>query len=318
MNRRQFFQKALSAGTGLAVLPTFSRVQAGSSTRLVMRLDSHIHIVPHGKNIVGLGKYMKREDITHAAVFLEHDDLALLPRLQKLGPGVIIFDRLRRPLEQHIDPRPDSPVLGYKIHLRKPVVTCKDGRFLAADDAALDRLYGEAEDVARPLVFHSDADDPKLCTLPQIANAARRHPGTSFIAAHVGAFSQEYQGDKMSVEQWQSLVPGALAENIGLLLDVKNLYADTAILGRDFPERTPDPEEKLDLVIRELGRLAAAEKSKLQSKLFIGTDYPWFYKPKDPRGGYRFQRDCAARVFGDDFNETRITKNFLKLLPGKG
>ncbi|GAI43249.1 unnamed protein product [marine sediment metagenome] len=120
----------------------------------------------------------------------------------------------------------------------------------------------------------------------------------------------------MKPEEWESIAPAILKENIEILLDVKNLYADTVLLGRDYPERSSDPEFKLKLLKAEVEKMSPAKKKALVSKLFIGTDFPWFYKYV-LRGDYRSQQECMAQVFGDDFDETEMTKNFLSLLPQK-
>jgi len=219
-------------------------------------------------------------------------------------------------LTEHIDPDPDSPVMGYKIHPRKPPVKDAGGKLLSVDEYLGPRCE-EAQRVGRPFLFHSDADEPQTCTLPQIGKLAQRYPDTAFIAGHLGAYTQEYQGDPLTPAEWEPMLPRILAENFEHLLDIDNLYAETTLIGRDYPERSADPEFKLKHMIRLADSYSPAKRKALAAKLFIGTDYPWFYKKDDPKGGYRFQRECLARVLKEDFDETGMTKRFLALLPDR-
>ena len=61
--------------------------------------------------------------------------------------------------------------------------------------------------------------------------------------------------------------------------------------------------------------MSPATRKKLASKFFVGTDFPWNYKKDDPDSGYMFQVKCMKEIFGDDYDETQTTKNFIALLP---
>ena len=98
-------------------------------------------------------------------------------------------------------------------------------------------------------------------------------------------------------------------------LDIDNLYAETTLIGQDYPERSADPEFKLTHMIQLADGCSPAKWKALTAKLFIGTDFPWFYKKDDSKGGYRFQRECLAPILKEDFDETGMTKRFLVLPP---
>jgi hypothetical protein len=316
MNRRDFVKNATVFGTGMITIPAINFKKYNYTKVNYMRLDSHIHILSKGRRLDDLEKYLQNEGITHAVTIFRTDDLGLIQQVKNIGQGIIPFHRPSNPLEPFVDLRLDSPILGYKIHLRHPIVINKAGKPVSIDDEGLYPMCSKAEKVGRPFLFHTDADEPKLCTLPQLANLAERYKLTNFIAAHTGTYTQEYQSDPMKPEEWESIAPVILKENIEILLDVKNLYADTALLGRDYPERSFDPEFKLKLLKAEVGKMSLAKRRALLKKLFIGTDFPGFYDEKDkPRIGYHFQKACMEQVFGNDFDETKMTKNFLNLLP---
>ncbi len=303
-------------GSGLIAFPAI-----GGKTGILipdhyMRLDTHIHILSGGKKLDELERYLMLEGITHAVMLFRTNDLEFLPRVQKMNACIIPFHRPANPLEPFVDPDPESPILGYKIHLRHPVVINKAGQPVAADDEGLYPMCSAAEKVGRPFLFHTDADDPKLCSIPRLANLAGRFTLTNFIAAHWPFYSQEYQADALKQEDFEYKAPAVLKESIDILLDVKNLYGDVALLGRDFPERTNDPDFKLKLLKTEVEKMSRVKKRAILNKLFIGTDFPGFYKKQDePRIGYHFQKECMTLVFGKDFNETKMTRNFLDLLP---
>ncbi len=315
MKRRSFIIKSSLAASTLSLnaLPTLAAKKRHSANRY-MRLDSHIHLYDGGGNIDMIGQYFKDAGLTHGQVIVRTKDLQWLPKMKKvIGPGLIPFEWPPNPLELKVEE--STPVLGYKIHLRKPVNYGPDGKPVTAASRALDPICDAAEQLGRPFLFHSDADAPTICTLPQMADLAQRHPGTAFIAAHTAAYTQEFQGDPIPVKEWEAKLPGVLKQNFELLLEVKNLYADTVLLGRDYSERSSNPRYKLDLMIRMVADMSPASRKALAGKFFIGTDFPWFYKKDDPVTYYEYQVRCMKEIFGSDFDETQTTKNFIAILP---
>ena len=279
-----------------------------------MRLDSHIHLYDGGGNIELIKQYVEWAGLTHAQVIVRTKDLKLMPELKTIGPGFIPFEWPANPLKLKVDAA--TPVVGYKIHLRKPELFNDKRERINAASKELDSICDAAERLGRPFLFHSDADDPQICTMPQMAELAQRHKETAFIAAHTAAYTQEFQsGETVSPAEWREKLPRILKQNFELLLDVENLYADTVLLGRDYPERGDDPAFKLNLMINMVKQMSSAKKKKLVNKLFIGTDFPWFYKKEIPDSSYMFQVESMKQIFSSDFNETKTAKNFINLLP---
>ena len=152
-----------------------------------------------------------------------------------------------------------------------------------------------------------------------LAELAKRYPKTNIIAAHWGMYTQEYQGTKTTPEEWESKLRVLVPQNLRLLLEVKNLYADQILLGRDFPERSADPGFKLKLLIKEVGSFSPAEQKALCDKMFIATDFPSFLQryPIETVGyPYLYQLECMRTIF-KDYDEDRMASNFLRLLPEK-
>lgn len=315
MKRRSFLIKSSIAGSALAIRPRLAlSMRRFPKSKRYMRLDSHIHLYDGGGNIDMIGQYFIDEGLTHGQVIVRTKDLHLLPNMKKvIGPGLIPFEWPLNPLKLNVDK--NVPVLGYKIHLRKPVNYMPDGSPVTAASKELDPICNAAEKLGRPFLFHSDADAPEICTMPQMAELAQRHPDTAFIAAHTAAYTQEFQGDPLPIKEWEAKLPGVLKQNFDLLLNVKNLYADTVLIGRDYPERSANPRFKLDLMIRMVANMSPAKRKALIKKLFIGTDFPWFYNKDKPTDGYYYQVLCMKEIFGRDFNETQTTKNIIALLP---
>lgn len=313
MRRRKFLRNSTMAGMALLAGP-HSKVFSKTGGTRYMRLDSHIHLYDGGGNIDLIRRYFNWAGLTHGQVIVRSKDLHLMPKLKTIAPGFIPFEWPLNPLALKVDA--SIPVLGYKIHLRKPMHYNQQGEALNAASKELDPICSAAERLGRPFLFHSDADDPQICTMPQMAELAQRHPDTAFIAAHTAAYTQEFEsGVSIPVKAWEAKLPNVLKQNFELLLDVKNLYADTVLLGRDYPERGSDPAYKLKLMIRKVGNMTPATKRALVNKFFIGTDFPWNYKKEDPDSGYMFQVKCMQEIFGSDFDETQTTKNFISLLP---
>jgi hypothetical protein len=313
--RRCFLNRIALAGFGaLGVRSLISAAARGADAKpKPMRLDVHIH-VPNRKAIRQLADYAAHDGITHYVALLDH--LELIGELKKtVTARCIPFQRIRKPLEHPVASLAESAVAGYKIHLRHPMTRDRDGAPIAAGQKHLGKICEAAGKLGRPILFHSDADEPDICSLPMLAELARRYPETTIIAAHWGMYSQEYQAVKSTPPQWEAKLPAAVPQNVQLLLEVKNLYADVALLGRDFPERSANPDFKLKLIEKELSGLKPAQRQALSKKLFIGTDFPAFRDKNDPKIGYLYQLKCIRQLFKDEYDEDQTARGFLKLLP---
>jgi hypothetical protein len=323
--RRWFLHRAAAAGLGAvgvghpvsssAVNSAYGQAGARNGEAKRMRLDSHVHVWGD-KTIKQLHEYMATEGVTHFVGMVR--ELGLVKELREnFGARCIPFHRVTSPLEEFIAPPSDSPLGGFKIHLRLPLMHDRDGDPVVANEKHLGKICEAAGRLGRPLVFHSDADEPEICSLPMLAKLAKQHPKTTIIAAHWGLYTQEYQGTKSEPAKWEPRLRAVVPQALQLLLEVKNLYADTARLGKDFPERSADPEFKVKLLIKEVGSLRPAQRKALCDKIFIGTDFPGFRKADDPTRGYPYQAECMRRIFNDDYDEDRMASNFLRLLPEK-
>ncbi len=315
MKRRKFLRNTTVAGMAL-ITAHYPKILSERKPKgnPYMRLDSHIHLYDGGGNIDLIRQYFAWAGLTHGQVIVRTKDLHLMPQLKTIAPGFIPFEWPLNPLELKVDA--SIPVLGYKIHLRKPMQKNKQGKIINAGSKELDPICSAAERLGRPFLFHTDADNPQICNMSQIAQLAQRHNGTAFIAAHTAAYSQEFEsGISIPANEWQAKLPGILKQNFEMLLDIKNLYADTVLLGRDYPERGKDPLYKLKLMMKQVDKMSTATKQQLLNKLFIGTDFPWNYKKNDPKSSYIYQVKYMREIFGSLFNETTTTKNFIAILP---
>lgn len=323
--RRWFLQRAARAALGAAgvgqVTPSLAAglasAKAGARNPKPnrMRIDTHVHVAD-SRVTKALAEYVTNEGITHYTALMP--DLGLIDELERnVSARCIPFHRLTEPLAQRVESFSDSPAAGYKLHLRHPMTRDRDGQPVAATEKHLGRICAEAGRLGRPILFHSDADEPEICSLRLLAELAKRYPQTRIIAAHWGMYTQEYQATKSTAEEWESKLRVLVPQNVRLLLEVNNLYADTALLGRDFPERSAHPGFKLELLIKEVEALRPAQRKALCKKLFIGTDFPNFRKAGDPNIGYVYQRDCMREIFKKDYDEDRMVRDFLRLLPKK-
>ena len=127
-------------------------------------------------------------------------------------------------------------------------------------------------------------------------------------------YTQEYEATKSTPQEWEPKLGVLVTQNVRLLLEVKNLYADTVVVGNDFPGRSADPTFKLKLLIKEVYALMPALRKVLCDKLFIGTDFPMFAKENS---FYLHQLKCMRKIFNEDFDQDRTASNFLTLLPKK-
>jgi len=274
-----------------------------------MRLDAHTHIFDYSR-IEEMREVVAREGITHYVGMTR--DVELLGRLDEAGARGLPFlwanIRERLPLE-------GPPVAGYKIHPRH--TEPRGTSFYVANEETLGPICRDAGRMGRPLLFHTDCDWPRACSLPMLAELAILHPETAFIAAHLGVYSQEYFLKNYTPEEWMPVARQAMRQNVQLLLCTGNLYADTTKFGLDFSLRAPDTDFKFTIFADAVGALTPAARKALVDKLFIGTDFPcdWNLDPSLPGHSYNHQVACMRQIFGDDLDEDRMTRHFLALLP---
>ncbi len=289
-----------------------------------MRLDAHIHVYGYD-SIEKLKAYVRTEGITHIAASLYDRNLDLIERLDESGARGIPFRRLEfKNLPRLGDSPYDAHVAGFKLHPRKGNPT-DDGTLFTASPERLGDLCKAAGSAGKPLLFHTDADEPYPCTLPMLADLAQRYPNTTLIAAHLGVYTHEFYVKEYTPQEWEPMVEPLFRENLQMLLDIDNLYGETARFGSDWPTRSPDPEHRIKIFSEVVGGFTRAQRKKLLSKIFVGTDFPCFYEPITVanidlgpiylRTTYRYQANCLREVFQDDFDEDQMVENFLKLLP---
>jgi len=281
-----------------------------------MRLDSHtLHQVAEIAPRVGM---------THYVGIMEDNALHLFDRLDGAGVKGIPFHRLNLTAD---NPFRDVPVAGYKLHPRQ--VKLPDGALFMATPEYLGATCIRAGREHRPLLFHTDGDEPNPASVPMLAELTRAFPDTDIIAGHLGVYTQECFFTQVTPETWEPLVEPLFRQNFRLLIDVPNLYADTTKFGMDFPWRSADPMHRFKVFKKVVQSLPRAEQRALVDKLFVGTDLPNFADPTGEQNAslrgidyvvnshLGFQYQCMHEAFGDLFDEDRLVENFYRLLPGQ-
>ncbi len=132
-------------------------------------------------------------------------------------------------------------LLGVKIY---PTLHC-----ISPDSDKLKPLYRWAEVNGKIVIIHTGCDPgmwelPRMCRFARpslVKNAARRHPGATFIIAHMGAYSM--------------LLPGIFFREALDAAELPNIYLDTSAVDPLFVERA----------VEEIG----------PDKILFGSDYPY-------------------------------------------
>lgn len=282
-----------------------------------MRLDAHTHMYSL-ESIEMLRDHAAEQGITHYVAIIK--DLKLLEILNQAGIKPIPVHWIDIP-EHMKNPRLDIRVAGYKLHPRQTKL--KDGGFFTVSESNVGNICREAASLQRPLIFHTDGDVPSACSLPKLAEIASNHTNATFIASHIGVYTQEDFVKKYTPEEWEPMVEPLFKENLHLLINVDNLYADTPIFGLDYPLRSSDPNFRFKKFVKVVDTLNRTQRKALFNKLFIGTDFPCFWDPpwkcsfqrKDPQASYAYQVYCMRTAFKQDYDENRMAQNFLNLLP---
>ena len=279
--------------------------------KTALRLDAHVHVFDEDV-IDAFAEVVAAEGITHFAAIL--DDMDLIDGLDRTGARPLPIQWIHDRRQPRIDPR----AAGIKIHPREPLESAGTFRISAEDLGHVCELAGRT---GRPILIHTDADQPATCTMAMLARLARQAPETTFVAVHAGVFPGPYfaesDGRQYEPDRWRSVARAALRESAELLLTQPNLYADTTLFGCDDPARGTGPDFRFRLFEQLVDELGADRRRALLDKLFIGTDFPCFWRPHEPQGSYAYQARCMRDLFGDDLDEARMARKFLSLLPGE-
>ena len=347
INRRALLSTVGLAGASALISSPLTRGMPDSQAQTpnrakCLRLDSHTHMddLPTIKAYI---EFALEQGITHyvgiVKVFTSgkrdsSQDKTLLPYLSEAGVTCIPFEWID--VFDHKDhPHLDESFAGYKIHPRQTDLEGRwappadSGKIFCISEDNVGKICEAAGKLHRPLLFHTDADVPSAGSLPMLADLARNHPTTTLIAAHLGVYPAEYFVRKYTAAEWEPLVEPLYEQNLRLLIETPNLYADTAIFGVDSPARTADPDFNFKHFVKVVDGLDARQKSALSNKLFIGTDFPGWWLPdpgerfvhetkfeaKDPRASYAYQEFCMRTALKQYFDGTRVAENFFRLIP---
>ena len=331
LTRRKFLRSAAGATLFSAGLPYIISSQGMAKTQTtafgekvsgkLIRLDSHVHVFEWNKAVIqSLRGYVAQQQLTHFVALVKDAVLAkAVGQFDQTGAKVIIFQWINvgkaEPGWPSVaeDFHPEGPAAGFKIHPRQ--TKSKNGGFFTVTEQTMGKVCDAAARAGKPLLFHTDADAPNPCSLPMLAELAMNHPDATCVAAHLGVYTQEYYIREYTPQEWTQRAEAAFKQNLQLLLDIRNLYADTTLFGVDFPARSPDPDFKFKLFARITGTLGKAARKALVRKLVIGTDFPCFYVADNPKSKYLYQARCMRTIFREDFDETRMAMNFINLLP---
>jgi len=286
-----------------------------------MRLDSHTHMYDEGtiqrwKQVVGpLG-------ITHYVAIMKDASLHMIDRLDEAGARGIPFHWIDLGKK---DPFRDVPVAGYKLHPRQTVLP--GGGLFNCTPGNLRAICERAAREGRPLLFHTDGDDPNPASVSMLAQLCREFPKTTIIAAHMGVYTQERFITQYSAEVFEAMIEPLWQMNIRLVIDTPNLYGDTTKFGMDYPWRSRDPMCRFKAFKKVVQSLSRKDRRRLVGKLFVGTDFPHFSVPGEDQSEcldgtscvrdshLGFQVECMREAFGDIFDEDRMVMTFFALLP---
>ena len=275
----------------------------------MLRFDAHVHIFDEGV-IDSYAQIAASDGITHFAAILDNMDLT--SSLARTGATALPIQWIHDRRDPRIDPR----AAGIKIHPREPLESAATFRICGDDLGDVCELAGR---MGRPILIHTDADQPRTCTMPMLAELARQAPETTFVAVHAGVFPGPYfaesAGREYEPSRWRAVALAALRESAELLLDQPNLYADTTLFGCDDPARGAGPDFRFHLFEQLVADLTHDRPRALLDKLFIGTDFPCFWSPDRPEGAYAHQARRMHDLFAEDLDETRMAESFLSLLP---
>ena len=286
-----------------------------------MRLDAHTHT--YSNTLEKWPPNIESTGVTHYVAIMRDADLVMIPKLDEAGAHGIPFHWLdlskADPFIEEVE------VAGYKLHLRQ--TPPRGNRPLYATKEDLGHICERAAREHRPLLFHTDGDDPNPSSVPMLAQLCRDYPDTTIIAGHMGVYTQERFITQYQAEVFAPMLEPLWRMHVRLVLETPNLYGDITKFGMDYPWRAPHPLARFDAFRKVVQQLPAAERVALHDKLFVGTDFPHFWKTDEeesaclqdptivPASHYGFQAECMARAFGELFDEDRMAENFFRLLP---
>ena len=288
-----------------------------------MRLDSHTHMYDE-TTIERWKRVVEPLGVTHYVAIMRDANLGMLERLDEAGAKGIPFHWLDLSKD---DPFVDAPVAGYKLHPRQTVLP--DGGLFdcVRQNGKLARICDRAASEKRPLLLHTDGDDPNPASVSMLAQLCHEYPRTTMIAGHMGVYTQERFITQYSSEVFQHMIEPLWQMNIRLVLETPNLYGDVTKFGMDYAWRSPDPMHRFKAFRKVVQSLPRSEQEKLVNKLFVGTDFPHFTMPgadqseslagttcvEDSHLG--FQMECMREAFGGLFDGDRVVEKFYSLLP---
>ncbi len=286
-----------------------------------MRLDAHTHTYPD--TLAKWPANLAITGVTHYVAILRERDLGLIPRLAETGAVGIPFHWLDLSKDDPFVEHP--PVAGYKLHLRQ--TPPRGNRPVYATKEDLGHICERAARERRPLLFHTDGDDPNPSSVPMLAQLCRDCPEATIIAGHMGVYTQERFITQYQAEVFAPMLEHLWRMHVRLVLETPNLYGDVTKFGMDYPWRAPQPMARYEAFRKVVAELAQDEQSALLDKLFLGTDFPHFWEADQeesacltdpsvvPASHYGLQARCMAEAFGELFDEERMAENFLRLLP---
>jgi len=288
-----------------------------------MRLDSHTHMYDQ-TTIEKWKMVVKPLGVTHYVAIMKDANLDMMGRLEEAGAKGIPFHWIDLSKK---DPFLEVPVAGYKLHPRQTVLPGGGLFNCIRKNERMADICERAAREKRPLLFHTDGDDPNPASVSMLAQLCHEFPDTTMIAAHMGVYTQERFITEYSSEVFQHMIEPLWQMNIRLVLETPNLYGDVTKFGMDYSWRSPDPMHRFKAFKKVVRSLSRSEREKLVNKLFVGTDFPHFTVPgaeqsecldgttcvEDSHLG--FQMECMKEAFGGLFDEDRLVENFYSLLP---
>ena len=287
-----------------------------------MRLDAHTHTYQDTNE--KWQSMLETTGVTHYVAIMRDADLVMIPKLDDAGAKGIPLHWLDLTKD---DPFLDVDVAGYKLHMRQ--TPPKGGKPVYAVKEDVGHICKRSAREHRPLLFHTDGDDPNPSSVPMLAQLCRDFPETIIIAGHMGVYTQERFITQYETAVFEPMIENLWRMNIRLVLDTPNLYGDITKFGMDYTWRATNHMVRFATFKKVVQELSREEKAALHDKLFIGTDFPHFWKADEdqsfcledktivPSSHLAFQVNCMADVFGDLFDEDRMAQNFFRLLPEK-
>lgn len=286
-----------------------------------MRLDAHVHLYNEG-TLEEVKMVAVKTGLTHFVGIMQESALGLCDKLDLGSVKGIPFHWIDLSADK---PFLDIPVAGYKVHPRQGLT--KDGRFFLANQECMGDICKRAANEHRPLLFHTDGDDPNPASVSMLAELALLYPQTTIIAGHAGVYTQECFAINYHAAVFEPMIEPLWRQNLGHFITIPNLFGDLTKFGMDFPWRSSDPLHRFKAFRKVVDGLSDTERGILVNKLFVGTDFPNFFYPQWEQNEslkgtdcvenshIAFQHQCMHEAFGNLYDEDRMVRNFFALLP---